>query len=110
MNFKNKTVLITGATRGIGKSIALKLASEGANIVISDKSTEEDELLGGTIYSAAREVEAAGGKALAVYCDIRDEKLIQEVGATLNTSKFAMHDLETFIKLDEISVGGDKDK
>jgi citronellol/citronellal dehydrogenase len=79
MDFNNKTVLITGASRGIGKAIAIKLAGAGANIVIAAKSTEEDGRLGGTIYSAAQEVEAAGGKALAVFCDIRDEKLIQEV-------------------------------
>jgi citronellol/citronellal dehydrogenase len=79
MDFNNKTVLITGASRGIGKAIALKLASAGANIVIAAKSTAEDGRLGGTIFSAAAEVEAAGGKALALYCDIRDEKLIQDV-------------------------------
>jgi citronellol/citronellal dehydrogenase len=79
MDFNKKTVLITGASRGIGKAIALKLAAAGANIVIAAKSTTEDGRLGGTIFSAAEEVKAAGGKALAVYCDIRDEKLIQEV-------------------------------
>jgi citronellol/citronellal dehydrogenase len=79
MDFNNKTVLITGASRGIGKAIALKLASGGANIVIAAKSVTEDERLGGTIYSVATEVEAAGGKALPIYCDIRDEKLIREV-------------------------------
>jgi citronellol/citronellal dehydrogenase len=79
MNFTNKTILITGASRGIGKAIALKLASARANIVIAAKSITEDGRLGGTIYSAAAEVEAAGGKALPLFCDIRDEKLIQEV-------------------------------
>ena len=77
MSFRNKTVFITGATRGIGKAIALRLAAEGANIIVAAKSIEEDPKLGGTIYSAAREIEEAGGKALAVQCDIRDEKQIE---------------------------------
>ena len=77
MSFQNRTVLITGASRGIGKAIALRLAKEGANIVIAAKSVEEDPRLGGTIYSAAQEVEAAGGKALAVQVDIRHEDQIQ---------------------------------
>jgi citronellol/citronellal dehydrogenase len=79
MSFANKTVLITGATRGIGKAIALKLAAEGANIVIAAKSVEENPKLGGTIFSAAAEMEAAGGKALAVQCDIRYEEQVQQV-------------------------------
>jgi len=77
MLFQNKTVLITGASRGIGKAIALRLAKEGANIVIAAKSVEEDPRLGGTIFSVAEEVEAAGGKALAVQVDIRYEEQIQ---------------------------------
>ena len=74
--FKGKTVFITGASRGIGKAIALKLAKDGANIVVAAKSVEENPKLGGTIYSAAAEIEAAGGKALAVVCDIRNEDQI----------------------------------
>jgi len=79
MSFNNKTVIITGASRGIGKAIGLKLAAEGANIVIASKSVEENPKLGGTIYSAAAEMEAAGGKALAVQCDIRFEDQIQNM-------------------------------
>lgn len=78
MLFSGKTFFITGASRGIGKAIALKLASEGANIVIAAKSTEENPKLGGTIYSAAKEIEKAGGKALPVQCDIRSEDMIIE--------------------------------
>lgn len=79
MSFQNKTVLITGASRGIGKAIGLRLAKEGANIVIASKSVEENPKLGGTIFSAAAEMEAAGGKALAVQCDIRFEDQVQHV-------------------------------
>ena len=77
LSFKNRTVLITGATRGFGKAIAIKLAKEGANIIIAAKSITEDPRLGGTIYSAAAEVEAAGGKCLAVQVDIRFEDQIE---------------------------------
>jgi citronellol/citronellal dehydrogenase len=77
MSLKNKTVFITGASRGIGKAMALRLAREGANIVIVAKSVEENNKLGGTIFSAAAEVEQVGGKALAVQCDIRYEDQIQ---------------------------------
>lgn len=76
MPFQNKTIFITGATRGIGKAIALKLAASGANIVIAAKSVEENPKLGGTIYTAAAEVETAGGRALAIQCDIRFEDQI----------------------------------
>ena len=78
MPFKNRTVFITGASRGIGKAIALRLAQEGANIVVAAKSVAENPKLGGTIFSAAAEVEAAGGQALAVQCDIRDDSQIQD--------------------------------
>ena len=77
MSFQNRTVFITGASRGIGKAIGLRMAKEGANIVIASKSVEENPKLGGTIYSAAAEMEAAGGKALAIQCDIRFEDQVQ---------------------------------
>lgn len=79
MSFQNKTVIITGASRGIGKAIGLRLAKEGANIVIASKSVEENPKLGGTIFSAAEEMEATGGNALAVQCDIRFEDQVQNV-------------------------------
>lgn len=86
MSFRNKTIFITGASRGIGKAIALRMAREGANIVVASKSTVENPKLGGTIYSAAKEIEEAGGKALAVQCDIRDEVQIQmAVDKTIET-------------------------
>lgn len=68
-----KTLLITGASRGIGLAIAKRCASEGANIVILAKTAEPNDKLPGTIYTAAEEIEAAGGKALPVLCDIRSE-------------------------------------
>ena len=76
MHFKNKTVFITGGSRGIGLDIAKKLASEGANIVIAAKTSEPHPKLPGTIHTAAAEIEAAGGKALACMVDIRDENQV----------------------------------
>ena len=66
-------MFITGASRGIGKAIALRAARDGANIVIASKTTEPHPKLPGTIYTAAQEIEDAGGRALAVATDIRDE-------------------------------------
>src|SRR5271168_4101747 len=71
-----KTIFITGGSRGIGKAIALRAARDGANIVIAAKTTEAHPKLPGTIYTAAAEIEAAGGKALACVTDIRDEAQI----------------------------------
>ncbi len=73
MSLKGKTLFISGASRGIGLAIAKRAAADGANIVVAAKTTEINPKLPGTIYSAAAEIEAAGGQALAQQCDIRDE-------------------------------------
>lgn len=73
MNLQGKTLFITGASRGIGLAIALRAARDGANIVIAAKTAETNPKLPGTIHSAAAEIEAAGGRALALQTDIRDE-------------------------------------
>jgi len=77
MSLKDKTLFITGASRGIGLAIALRAAKDGANIVIAAKTTEPHPKLPGTIFTAAEEIEAAGGKALPVKVDIRDEANLQ---------------------------------
>ena len=73
---KSKTIFITGASRGIGREIALKCARDGANIVVTAKTAEPHASLPGTIHSVAAEVEAAGGKALALQLDVRDENAV----------------------------------
>ena len=70
---KGKTLFISGASRGIGLAIALRAARDGANIAIAAKTAEPHPKLKGTIYTAADEIRAAGGKALPILCDIRDE-------------------------------------
>lgn len=72
------TLFITGASRGIGKAIALKAAKDGANVVIAAKTAEAHPKLPGTIYTAAAEIEAAGGKALPCVVDVRDENQIND--------------------------------
>jgi citronellol/citronellal dehydrogenase len=74
---KGKTLFITGASRGIGKAIALRAARDGANVVIAAKTTEPHPKLPGTIYTAKEEIEAAGGKALACVVDVRMEEQIR---------------------------------
>jgi citronellol/citronellal dehydrogenase len=75
-DLKGRTVFITGASRGIGRAIALRCARDGANIVVAAKSAAPHPTLPGTIHTVAAEVEAAGGKALAIQLDVRDETAI----------------------------------
>ena len=76
MSLSGKTLFITGASRGIGREIALRCARDGANIVVTAKTSEPHATLPGTIHTVAAEVEAAGGKALALQLDVRDETAI----------------------------------
>ncbi len=78
MVFDRKTVFITGGSRGIGLEIAKKLASFGANIAFVSKTIEPNDKLPGTIFSAAREIEAAGGECLPLECDIRSEEKLKK--------------------------------
>lgn len=76
MSLKGKTLFITGASRGIGLAIGVRAARDGANIAIAAKSDQPHPKLPGTIHTAAREIEEAGGKALAMQVDIRDENAV----------------------------------
>ena len=78
---KGKTLFISGASRGIGLAIALRAARDGANVAIAAKTAEPHPNLPGTIYTAADEIEQAGGKALPVLCDIREEAQVAEAVA-----------------------------
>lgn len=78
MSLAGKTLFVTGASRGIGLAIALRAARDGANIAIAAKTVTADPRLPGTIFTAAEEVEKAGGKALPIACDIRDEQSVDK--------------------------------
>ncbi|HEY5367015.1 MAG TPA: NAD(P)-dependent oxidoreductase [Casimicrobiaceae bacterium] len=71
-----RTLFITGASRGIGLAIALRAARDGANVIVAAKTTDANPRLPGTIHTAAAAIEAAGGHALALACDIRDESMV----------------------------------
>src|ERR1700722_19029992 len=78
MSLKGKTLFITGASRGIGLAIGLRAARDGANIAVAAKTAEPHPKLAGTIYTAAEEIERAGGKALPLVVDVRDEALVRD--------------------------------
>ena len=78
MSLQGKTLFVTGASRGIGLAIALRAARDGANVAIAAKTAEPHKHLPGTIYTAAQEIEQAGGKALPLIVDVRDEANVQE--------------------------------
>jgi NAD(P)-dependent dehydrogenase (short-subunit alcohol dehydrogenase family) len=79
---RGKTIVITGGSRGIGRAMALRCARDGANIVLASKTVEASPKLPGTILAVAKEVEAAGGRALAVQTDVRDAEAAQRMIAS----------------------------
>ena len=81
MSLANKTLFVTGGSRGIGLAIALRAARDGANIAIAAKTVKPDPRLPGTIFTATEEIEKAGGKALPLACDIRDEQSVDKAVA-----------------------------
>lgn len=82
MSLVGRTILVTGGSRGIGLAVAKRAAADGANIVIAAKTADPNPKLPGTIYSAAEECKAAGGDALAVQCDLRDDAQVQHSSFT----------------------------
>ena len=85
MTLQGKTLFITGASRGIGREIALRAAKDGANVAVAAKTAEPHPKLPGTIYTAAEEIEAAGGHALPVQMDIRDEAQVYAAVAAVRS-------------------------
>ncbi|MDN5863181.1 MAG: NAD(P)-dependent oxidoreductase, partial [Salinisphaera sp.] len=84
-NLHDKTLFISGASRGIGLAIALRAARDGAKVAVAAKTAEPHPKLPGTIYTAAEQIEAAGGQALPLVCDIRDEAQVEAaVAATVD--------------------------
>ena len=81
MSFENKTLIMSGGSRGVGLAIAKRIAADGANIVICAKTAEPHPKLEGTIYTAAEDIEAAGGQCLPVVCDIREEAAVKDAVA-----------------------------
>jgi citronellol/citronellal dehydrogenase len=81
MGLGGKTLFVTGASRGIGLAIALRAARDGANVAVAAKTVTPDPRLPGTIFTAAAEIEKAGGKALPIACDIRDEQSVEKAVA-----------------------------
>ena len=91
-NLKNKTLFVSGASRGIGLAIAKRAARDGANIILAAKTAEPHPKLPGTIYTAAEEIIEEGGEALPVICDIRDEENVREA-VNLGLDKFGGIDI-----------------
>jgi citronellol/citronellal dehydrogenase len=94
MTLQGKKIFITGGSRGIGLSIALRAAADGAHIAIAAKTADPHPKLPGTIFTAASEIEAAGGKALPIQCDLRDE---EQISSAVNQAAEAFGGIDILI-------------
>ena len=94
MSLRGKTLFITGASRGIGLAIALRAARDGANVAIAAKTAEPNPKLPGTVYTAAEEIDRAGGKGLPIVCDIRFE---DQVAAAVDTTVRAFGGIDILV-------------
>ncbi|MGO4665886.1 SDR family oxidoreductase [Bosea sp. 2YAB26] len=123
MSLKNKTLFITGGSRGIGLAIALKAARDGANVTIAAKTAEPHPKLPGTIHTAAAEIEAAGGKCLPLMVDVRDEAAVADAiaktaatfggidivvnnASAINLTNTQMTDMKRFDLMHQINTRG----
>jgi citronellol/citronellal dehydrogenase len=123
MSLRNRTLFITGGSRGIGLAIALRAARDGANVAIAAKTTERHPKLPGTIYDAAAEIERAGGRALPLAMDVRDELKVQAAiaktvdhfggidicvnnASALNVSQSLLIDMKRFDLIQQINTRG----
>jgi len=107
MSLKDRTLFITGASRGIGLSIALRAARDGANIAIAAKTKEPHPKLAGTIFTAAEEVVKAGGQALPLVLDVRDEAQVKAaIDAAVARTPVAETDMRRFDLMHQINARG----
>jgi citronellol/citronellal dehydrogenase len=123
MSLKGKTLFITGASRGIGLAIGLKAAADGANVAVAAKTTEPHPKLEGTIFTAAEAIEKAGGRALALPVDVRDEGSVKDAldktaatfggldivvnnASTIQTTPVAQTDMKRFDLMHQINARG----
>src|SRR5689334_22132417 len=106
-SLKGKTLFITGASRGIGLAIALRAARDGANVAVAAKTAEPHPKLPGTVYTAAEEINQAGGKGLALVCDIRFD---DQVAAAVKSCVQAFGDIDILVNnASAISLTGTED-
>src|ERR1700722_1594147 len=105
MSLAGKTLFITGASRGIGLAIALRAARDGANIAIAAKTETPHPKLAGTIYTAAEDIERAGGKALPIVVDVRDEAIVKSA-LDATAKKLADTDMNRFDLMQQINARG----